>query len=320
MKRLHLLTFALIGALASLPFSASAEPDAKAIREAILNPKSDRVLVVAHRALSGKSTGAWERHPENSLSAIRESIEKGIDILEIDVRKTKDGELVLMHDSTIDRTTDGKGKVSDLTLEQLRSYHLKLGLGGSKAEITDETIPTLTEVMETVRGKCMVNLDKAGSLFGECSKVLKETHTSEQAIIKSGDSAKDCAIQLKKLDRHILFMPVLSGKGADQTEEAMTQWIDSYRPLHPVAYELVFDDDRDPIVAPATIAAIQKQGARVWINSLWASLNGGHDDARSLKYPKQGWSWLMDHGATIIQSDESETLIGYLTDQGKRGQ
>ena len=72
------------------------------------------VLVVSHRA-------DWRNAPENSLQAIKNCIAMGIDMVEIDLKKTKDGQLILLHDKTIDRTTTGKGKPEDYTLAELRS-------------------------------------------------------------------------------------------------------------------------------------------------------------------------------------------------------
>lgn len=76
--------------------------------------ENKEIIVVAHR-------GDWRHAPENSLQAIKNCIDMGVDMVEIDIRKTKDGQLVLMHDGTVDRTTNGKGRVSDLTLESLKS-------------------------------------------------------------------------------------------------------------------------------------------------------------------------------------------------------
>ena len=77
------------------------------IRKAFLDPKSDQVLVVAHR-------GNWRSAPENSVAAIDSAIQMGVDIVEIDIHKTKDGQLILMHDDRVDRTTNGKGLILSL--------------------------------------------------------------------------------------------------------------------------------------------------------------------------------------------------------------
>src|SRR4051794_12012503 len=76
----------------------------------------DGVLVVAHRACHAPapSRGLTTRLPENSLQALERCIALGVDLVEIDVRRTRDGQLVIMHDAKVDRTTDGKGAVADL--------------------------------------------------------------------------------------------------------------------------------------------------------------------------------------------------------------
>lgn len=85
-------------------------------------PASNSVLVVSHRA-------DWRNAPENSLQAIQNCIDMGVDVIEIDLKKTKDGHLILMHDKKIDRTTTGKGYPADYTLEELRQFRLKSGTG-----------------------------------------------------------------------------------------------------------------------------------------------------------------------------------------------
>lgn len=79
---------------------------------------SNKVLVAAHR-------GDWKNFPENSLPAVLSCIKNGIDIVEIDVQKTKDGYFVLMHDESVDRTTNGKGLVSNYYLSEIIKLKLK---------------------------------------------------------------------------------------------------------------------------------------------------------------------------------------------------
>ena len=71
------------------------------LKEKLETPNDNHVMVVAHR-------GDWRNAPENSLQAIQYCIDMGVDMVEIDVRKTKDGHIVLMHDGSIDRTTNGR--------------------------------------------------------------------------------------------------------------------------------------------------------------------------------------------------------------------
>ena len=98
--------------------------------------------------------------PENTLSAVKAAIEQGMHILELDVRETSDGIFVLMHDHTVDKTTDGTGPISQMTLEDAR----KLDAGSwFNDEFKGEPVPTLEEALDLMEGKAMPDIDfKAG--------------------------------------------------------------------------------------------------------------------------------------------------------------
>lgn len=100
------------------------------------------IFVAAHR-------GWRSKYPENTMAAFRAALELGVDQIETDVRVTADGELVLIHDDTVDRTTNGEGKVCDMTFAQLRA--LDAGDG--------EKIPTLVEFLELVKDHPTITLD-----------------------------------------------------------------------------------------------------------------------------------------------------------------
>lgn len=113
--------------------------------------------ICAHR-------GGGTTHPENTLPALREAVRLGVPMVEFDLALTRDGELVLMHDRTVDRTTDGKGRVSDLTLAELR----KLDAGGWKhPRFAGTRVPTFDEALEALPKDIWLNLDlKADGRFG----------------------------------------------------------------------------------------------------------------------------------------------------------
>ena len=92
----------------------------EAIREKLFNPSDPSVLVASHR-------GDWRNACENSLEAIENAINMGVEIIEIDLARTKDGQLILMHDDKVDRTTTGKGWVKDLTLGEIKGLRLRNG-------------------------------------------------------------------------------------------------------------------------------------------------------------------------------------------------
>ena len=128
---------------------------------------SKEVLVIAHR-------GDWRGAPENSLQGFENCISYGVDMIELDVRQTKDGELVVIHDATVDRTTNGKGQVSDLTLAELRELRLRNGLG----RVTTLKIPTFEEALLLCKDKVVIHLDKGYDLFREVYALTEKTGTT----------------------------------------------------------------------------------------------------------------------------------------------
>jgi glycerophosphoryl diester phosphodiesterase len=120
-------------------------------------PRSGKfpVLVIAHRGFSG---GA----PENTLAAFKKAIDLGVDMIELDVLLSKDGQIVVIHDDTLNRTTNGKGRVTDYTLDELKQLD-----AGSwfETQFSGEKIPTLKEVLELTRGQMLLNIElKKGDL------------------------------------------------------------------------------------------------------------------------------------------------------------
>ncbi|MGD9344962.1 MAG: glycerophosphodiester phosphodiesterase family protein [Candidatus Aminicenantes bacterium] len=111
--------------------------------------KSANIIVMAHR-------GASAAAPENTLAAYKKAIEMGADYAELDVRQTKDGAIVLMHDKTVHRTTGVKGFVWDFTLEELKKLEAGSWFG---EEFRGEPIPTLEEVIRLVGGRMKLNIE-----------------------------------------------------------------------------------------------------------------------------------------------------------------
>ncbi|MFH1740599.1 MAG: glycerophosphodiester phosphodiesterase family protein, partial [bacterium] len=112
------------------------------------------IISVGHR-------GCVKFTPENTIAAFNKAIELGADLLEMDVRETKDGYLVIMHDSTLNRTTNGSGKVSDRTLAEIKQLDAGSWFG---PEFKGEPVPTFEEVLAAIRGRALPDIDfKAGT-------------------------------------------------------------------------------------------------------------------------------------------------------------
>ena len=136
---------------------------AAAIVAEIHNPRSKNVVVASHR-------GDWRNYPENSIAAIESVIGMGVDIMELDLKLTKDSVLVLCHDRTIDRTTSGKGRVCDITYDSIRRCVLKTGHGVK----TTHRMPTLREALEVCKDRIVVNVDQGYEYYDLVLAVTEE--------------------------------------------------------------------------------------------------------------------------------------------------
>lgn len=195
-----------------------------------------QVSNVAHR-------GATAYTPENTIAAFDLAVDMKADYIEIDVQRSKDGELVLIHDTTVDRTTDGTGKVGDLTLEQLRS----LDAGSWKGEqFAGEPIPTFEEILDHYHGKIGILIElKAPELYPGIEEqvaaalIERNLHKpqNEKIIIQSFNFES-----IKKMDQLLPKVPigVLTSNRADTTLQALQEfstYADWFNPSYGIVTE-----------------------------------------------------------------------------------
>ena len=268
--------------ICSIAYAQGAD-NLKRIQAAFFSAGSDQVLVAAHR-------GLHRVYPENSLSAFRHAIEVGVDIIETDVRLSRDGVPVLRHDRTIDRTTNGKGKVEDLALSELRQLRLI-----DRDSTSRHGILTLKEALELARGRIKVDLDLKVSDLEPVMDVVRETGTEAEVVFFDGD---DRVLQkIQAADRKFTLMP--RTHSYQQTEQAL-------RAFHPPIVHIGPDFYTHEVVALA-----RRHDARVWINAL------GEVDQHLRSGDKDGaLSGLLGNGASVIQTDEPEIVLAYLRKRG----
>ncbi len=143
------------------------------------------VANVAHRGAAGN-------YPENTLLAFQKALAIGVDEIEFDLRMTLDGHLVVMHDATVDRTTDGTGAIGELTLAEIRA----LDAGGVFGErFRGERVPTWEEALDLVQGKVKLNvhLKEGGIPDGEyerkVAKALRAFRMVDDSILACNDES-----------------------------------------------------------------------------------------------------------------------------------
>ena len=269
-------------------------PRSEQIRADLLNPDCQRVLVASHRA-------DWRGWPENSMPAIESAINMGVDIVELDLQCTADSQLIVMHDSKINRTTTGKGLVAEMTLDSIRTFRLKNGVNIR----TRHEIPTLREVLLLCKGRVLINLDKADRYFDLVVPLLQETGTTRQIIMKGRKPADEVRALYGQYLDEVIYMPIV-----DMNDSASVQLFSAHLDSQPCAFELCWRTD-DGYVREASKMA--KGKALLWVNCLWDTLCGGHEDDQAMLDPDANYGYLIDSlGFRIIQTDRPEYLIHYL--------
>jgi len=210
-----------------------------------------------------------------------------------------------MHDKTIDRSTNGKGIPADFTLTEIRKFKLKNGLGRPSTH----PIPTFEEMLQASKGKILINVDKGYDYFNEAIAMVKTHQMLDQVIFNIDDNTYLDSVESRygKIDPAIVLMPIINYKNVDAKKI-----MDSYLCHKKTVFQPVFSVDTSALIDQQVALKNQKYG--MWINSLWTSLNGGHNDdqAVELKEPDQSWGWLIDKGANVIQTDRPVQLIQYL--------
>ena len=146
------------------------------------------VANVAHRGASGS-------YPENTLTAFQKALEIGVDEIELDLHSTKDGHLVIMHDATVDRTTDGTGAIADLTLAEIKA----LDAGSAFDErFRGERVPTWEEALDLVQGKVGLNvhLKEGGSPDGAYERRVAEALRDFRMVQDSIMTCRDESVEI----------------------------------------------------------------------------------------------------------------------------
>ncbi len=227
-----------------------------------------RPCIFAHR-------GASAYAPENTLAAFELALQQGAPAIELDVKLSADGHVVVIHDSTVDRTTNGKGKVARLSLAELRA----LDAGSFFSEkYRGEKIPTLEEVFDLVGKRALINIELTNyttprdSLVEEVCRLVREHHMEENVLFSSflPRNLHQAAILLPEVPRGLLALEGWKGLWM----RSFQFFFGNYQALHPYVSD----------VTPQQIASVHRIGRRVHV---W-TVNDAEWIRRLLKWGADG--------------------------------
>lgn len=266
------------------------------------NPNKNNELVASHRG------GVyWEDAPENTLGAFEKTTESGTDIIELDVRKTFDGHLVVIHDNDLDRTTNGSGKISERTLSYIKSLKT-LDQNGS---ITNFSVPTLEEAMLFAKGKVLIMIDKANDYFKEVSKVLIKTKTIDHALFIESYQLIDA----KEKMGDYLFKTSQYVPRIKETVDNIDRYINPFLSQKAAsAFEIRFSTETSHTLE--VIPKLKEQNKSIWVTTIDANMCANHDDELAMTNPDLAWGWCIENGANILLTDYPKKMVEYLIDKG----
>ncbi|WP_432799431.1 glycerophosphodiester phosphodiesterase family protein [Poriferisphaera sp. WC338] len=267
------------------------------IRAYLLDANKGGCLVVAHR-------GHHKDWPENSVRSIEAAAEAGIHMVELDVRQTADGEYVLMHDKTVDRTTNGKGELAKMTYAALRRLQLK-----HAERPTGLVIPRYAEALAAARGKVMINVDlKSGSLR-DVVEIARKMGVLDHCLFKANyKDVADEEMTWLQAQEGVVFMPIVYS--LDEAQEAAGDG--QFK-----AIEVVVKGSTRGGFTEGVIRRFQAKGVRVWINTLWnGRLFAGMGDEQAVRKPSKVYSKLAHDGVGMIQTDLPELAIKTMREDG----
>ncbi|MGH9435670.1 MAG: glycerophosphodiester phosphodiesterase [Terriglobia bacterium] len=243
--------------------------------------RSRTVMVIAHR-------GAHNQYPENTIPAFKAAIEMGADYFECDVRTTADGTLVIMHNGTVNATTNGQGAVRRMTFKQIEA--LDVGVKFSP-EFAGTRVPTFEQTLKLARGKIGVYVDAKDTSRNFAEAVvndLKQFRMVPHSVVYG--YSLSFFRDVVQFDPNIRIMP-----------EAVNQTLlhTLVGEFHPQVIAFDASDFKPPL-----ISITQQAGAKIFVDRLGSADN------------PEAWQAAIDLGADGIQTNYPAKLLGYLRAHG----
>lgn len=233
------------------------------------------LVIVAHR-------GANHLAPENTIAATKKCVELGVDYVEVDVRTSQDGVLYVLHDATLDRTTNGTGLIREHGSAYIDSLDAGSWFG---PEFADERVPRLKPFLEAFHGKIKVYFDVKDADLSELLSLVKQTGFSEDCFFWFSDDNR--ARELRRLDGRIpLKMNAVDVPGLNRVLEYNPQIIE-YR-IENLTSEFV--------------ASARKHGLKLMAHAL--------EEGAESRYPE-----IIDSAADMVNLDKADLMIELLRER-----
>ena len=264
----------------------------------------ERVILCAHRGIFGGNI------PCNTIASFDFAIAEGADMVELDVTKSADGELFVFHPGMERRQFCRDVSIRKMNAADVRELRL-CNVDGAGTELG---VNTLDEVLEHLKDRCYINIDRFGDCPADIIACVKRHDMKDQIILKCSPREENLAV-IEAYAPDIQFLPVI--KEDNGCHEMMKR-----KNINYIGSELLFTSEEDETASEAYRETLRRDGKLTWVNAIVydyrAVLAAGHsDDAAILGDPEFGWGWCADR-FDIIQTDWIGSLSRYLEKTGRR--
>jgi glycerophosphoryl diester phosphodiesterase len=250
-------------------------------KQPALPQANNSFIVISHR-------GNHLQVPENTVASVQEAIHAGADYVEIDLRTTRDGYLVIHHDASVDRMTNGKGNVKDLTLQEIRSLKVT---NNNKSDTTTYHIPEFSEILKACGRNINIYLDFKEADAGETYRQIKKAGMEKRIVVYINKE-----IQYPAWRRVAPDIPLMSSLPDSIRTKEQLQFFLNRVPLAIV----------DNLYDSSMVVEARKLGVSVWL------------DVESPAENPAIWDKAINKGIQGMQTDHPAQLINYLIKNGRR--
>jgi len=264
-----------------------------------------RTMITAHRGVWGGNI------PGNTIASFDIALQQGADMIELDISNSSDGELFVFHPGMESVFLHSDKLLSELPASEVR----KLVFRNADSTPTQFGINTFDEVLEHLKGRCYINVDKFWDNVEPITKAIRRHNMADQILVKSGPD-EDVYRYMEQQATDINYMVVMIDRD-DQTEQLLK------RSMRYVGAEVIFRTDDSEFATREYVERMHKAGLLLWVNSIVFNhktvMTGGHnDDISVVGRMDEGWGWLLDKGYDIIQTDWPMMLRHYINQRAAR--
>lgn len=264
----------------------------------------DGVLIAAHRGTCGANI------VQNTWLSCENALQHGADVVEMDAALSRDGIFYAIHDGEELSLWGMKRDVRTLLSREIERFPVMNGLD----LFIDQHLERLEYVLERLRGKCLIIIDRSWFYWKEMIQFLDKMQMQDQIVLKA-PAVEEYLKELEEAKVPILFMPII---------RTVEEWelVKKYD-IHTVAVEIIFEDVNAPVVQPEFIKELHDRKVLAWVNSLTLNdditLSALLDDNRAIiNGYDTAWGKLIDMGFDVIQTDWPALVKKYLEQRTAR--